>query len=52
MAVSPEQEEADIPVVAVDTPAPVAEQAWAVAVDLEYGCGETCRRVVECNGYT
>ena len=33
MAVSPEQEAADIPVVAVDTPAPVAEQAWVVAVD-------------------
>ena len=52
MAVSPEQEEADIPVVAVDTPAPVAEQAWAVAADPERDYGETCRRVVECNDYT
>lgn len=52
MAVSPEQEEADIPVVVADTQAPVAAQVGAVAVDLEYGCGETCRRVVECNGYT
>lgn len=51
MAVSPEQA-ADIPVVVADTQAPVAEQAWAVAAGLEYGCGETCRRVVECNGYT